>query len=357
MAPKQLYPFRQGTRKRRQFITTVTYTGTVAQQRPAPIPLPSTGMLSRLLLVAHGAIDQSDTSTLGVDGLAGLYNRITVTANLGSANIFDASGAGADVAARWEGGHVPVSATFDLTDTSASPYSYSLPINIAMNRKKQFSLGLINLQDPEIQVMLNLVFNPLTSVASLATSGGTSSITVDVWMEYFEIPDLRNFALPPLAIARTLEDQFPTSTVVGQNIYTVPRLGVMTNWADIVYANSIRATNAIASQLDLRFNKTDTVETRQGILQPLLDSSEYDDTPGVVPGVAPTPGLNLNVQPGVFNWYGWHATDVPDNGDFRDSIDTLELTTTEFIQTIAAGSTVVATDIIRAVRRTLQVLG
>lgn len=357
-ATKQLLPFRMGTRKRRQYLTSFTYDGTAAKQRPTPFPLPSTGYLSRLLLVAHGGIDSSGGGgSLGVDGLAGLYNQIVVSANLGSANLFQASGAGADIAARWHGASGPVSATFNPATTSASPFSYKLPIDIAMNRKKQFSLGLINLQDPEIQVQLAVTFNPLTSVTSLATSGGTSLITVDVYMEYFEVPDPTAFAQPIRAIARTLEDQFPQSTIVGNNIYQVPRLGVMTDYSSIIYANSARISNANMSEMDIRFNKTDYIETRSGLLQPLLDSTDFGGSPGVVPGAAPTPGLDNNIQPGVFTWAGWNATDVPDNGDFRDAIDTLELTTTEIIHIIASGTTVVSSDIIRAVRRTFQVLG
>lgn len=357
-AAKQLAPFRQGTRKRRQYLTTFVYTGAAAQQRPTPFTLPSTGMLSRLILVAHGAIDQSGGGgTLGVDGLAGLFNQIVVSANLGSANLFQASGAGADIAARWHGASAPVSGTFALATQSASPFYYALPIDIAMNRKKQFSLGLINLQDPEIQVQLAVTFNPLASVASLATSGGGSTISVDVYMEYFEVPDPRAFALPIRAIARTLEDQFPQSTQVGNNIYTVPRLGIMTDYSSIIYANSARISNANMQEMDVRFNKTDYIETRSGLLQPVLDSTDYGASPGVVPGTAPTPGLANNIQPGVFTWAGWNATDVVDNGDFRDAIDTLELTTTEIINVVAAGTTVVAGDIIRAVRRTFQVLG
>jgi hypothetical protein len=357
MAPKQLAPFRQGTRKRRQYLTTFTYTGTAAQQRPTPFPLPSTGMLSRLLLVAHGTLDESGATALGVDGLAGLYNQIVVTANLGSANLFQASGAGADIAARWHGASAPVSQVLDVTGGAGKAFYYALPIDIAMNRKKQFSLGLINLQDPEVQVQLAITFNPVTSIAALATSGGTTSIAVDVYMEYFEVPDPRTFALPIRAIARTLEDQFPTATVVGNNIYTVPRLGVMTDYSSIAYANSLRMTNAAMQEMDIRFNKTDYIETRSGFLQPLLDSTEFDAAPGVVPGAATAYGTNTNVQPGVFTFHGWNATDVPDNGDFRDAIDTLELTTTEIIHVVAAGTVVVASDIIRAVRRTLQVLG
>lgn len=360
MSAKQKAPFRQGTRKRRQYLTTYNYTGTTAGQRPTPFTLPQTGFLSRILLVAHGAIDQSGGGgSLGVDGLAALFNRITVTANLGSASLFDASGPGAEQAARWENPFAADGSPFSLTTTSASPYLYALPINIAMNRKKQFYYGLINLQDPQMQVQLSLVFNPLTSIASLATSGGGSSINVDVYMEYFEAPDPTQFEYPPLAIARTLEEQFPTAPIVGQNIYTVPRLGVMTNFALVAYANSARIAQANMQEIDIRLNKTDVIEQRSGLLQSLLDASDYGLVEGSVPGSAAMGRLLAYEaqQTGVFSWYGWNATDVPDNGDFRDALDTLEVTTMEILATYATGTTVVSTDTIRVVRRVLQVLG
>jgi len=354
---QQLRPFRQGTRLRRQYLTSFSYDGSAGQRQPTPYQLPKTGYAARLWLEAAGTIDQSGAGgSLGVDGLAGLFQSINLSANLGSASIFQASGAGADVAARWGGGSRPVSAPFSLATTSASPYSYTVPINIAMNMKRQFNMGLINLQDPEVQVLLALQFNPLTSVASLATSGGTSSITVKVWMEYFEVPNPAQYAQPPRLIARTLEELWPTATQVGDNIYQVPRLGVMTDFSAIAYANSARMTNAAMNQLDLRLNKTLYVETRNGLLQPALDADAFGPVPGVVPGAAVAYGGNTNVQPGVFGWYGWNATDVPDNGDFRDALNTEEVTTTEFILNVATGTTVVSTDQIRAVRRVLQAL-
>lgn len=360
MPAAQKAPFRQGTRKRRQYLTTYNYTGSAAGQRPTPFTLPQTGFLSRLLLVAHGGIDSSGAGgALGVDGLAGLFNRVTVTANLGSASLFDCSGPGMETAARWENPYAADGAPFAPATTAASPYLYAAPINIAMNRKKQFYYGLINLQDPQMQVQLSIVFNPLTSVTTLATAGGTSSINVDVYMEYFEAPDPTQFQYPPLAISRTLEEQFPTAPIVGQNIYTVPRLGVMTNFGLIAYANSARITAANMQEIDIRLNKTDTIEQRSGLLQALLDATDYGLVEGSVPGTAAMSRLTAYTQQqaGVFSWYGWNATDVPDNGDFRDALDTLEVTTMEILATYAAGTTVVATDTIRVVRRVLQVLG
>lgn len=361
MAERQMQPFRAGTRKRRQFLTTLTYTGATAQQRPAPITLPSVGMFSRLFLVAKGNIDLSGAGgTIAVDGAAGLFNRLTVTANLGSSNIFDTSGPGAHVAANWQNPYAARASILDATDTTMA-YAYYLPININANPRKNFALGLVNLQDPEIQVQFSVVFNPVTSVASLATAGGTTSITVDVYYEYWEIPDPRVFAMPPRALVRTLEEQYPTATVVGDNIYQVPRLGTMFMLAIIAYANSARMAATALSNFKIRFNKTDVIEERSGDLEVLLDQTDFGLVPGDVPGTATTTIAGskgpISVEPGVFTWNGWQAEDVPSSGDFRDAIDTLELTTTEFIATVAAGTTVVSTDVIRVVRRVVQILG
>lgn len=357
-ARPQLRPFRQGTRKRRVLVSSLTYTGSNASQRPAAITLPSTGYLSRIILDAYGTIDQIDgLGALGVDGLAGLYNQVVLQANLGSAAIVQASGAGLDMAARWHGASAPVAAPFALGTISASPFKYSLPIDVAMNRKRQFSLGLINLQDPQIQVQLAITFNPVTSIATHAAATAGTSITVDVWMEYFEVAQPSQFAQPIRAIARILEDQFPQSTQVGLNLYQIPRLGVMTDFSAIVYANSVRATPTIMNLLQLRLNKTDYIEARSGQLQAVLDSTEIGASPEVVPGAAVAFGGGLQQQPGVFTWHGWNATDVPDNGDWRDALDTLQATTSEVLITLPAGTTVVAGDIIRIVRRTFQTLG
>lgn len=356
-----LYPFRAGTRKRRQFLQSFTYNGTAAQQRPTPFIMPNVGMFGRLLLVAHGNIDSSGAGgALTVDGAAGLYNRITVSANLGSAAIFDASGPGADVAARWENPFAARASFVDPTDVTAD-YNYYLPVNIGANRKKNFALGLINLQDPEIQVNVAIVFNPLTSILTLATSGGTSLITVDMYYEYYEIPDPRVFALPPRSLVRTLEEQYPNATRVGDNIYQVPRLGTMFMLSIIAYANSLRLPITALDSLSIRFNKTDTIEERSGRLEVLLDQDDFGIMEGDIPGgqVTTIAGSKnpTTLQPGVFTWNGWEAEDIPSSGDFRDAIDTLELTTTEFIAKVATGTTVVSTDIIRAVRRTVQILG
>lgn len=358
--PKMLYPFRAGTRKRRQYLTSFTYDGSTTQQRPTPFMLPNVGMLSRLMFTCSGNIDNDGMGALGVDGAAALFNRITVNTNLGSALLHDASGPGSDIAARWENPFAARADDIDPTDTTAA-FFYAFCVNIGANRKKQFALGLINLQDPEIQVQLSLVFNPLTQIISTATSGGTSLITVNVWYEYYEIPDPLVFALPPRALVRTLEEQFPNSTRVGDNIYQVPRLGTMFMLSCIGYANGARLPVANVDALAIRFNKTDIIEERDGLLQVLLDQTDFGIMEGNVPGnitttIDGTKGATT-LQVGVFTWNGWEAEDVPSNGDFRDAIDTLELTTTEFILTVATGTTVVSTDIIRVVRRLVQVLG
>ena len=353
-----LKPFRQGTRARRVLVSSLTYTGSAAGQRPAAITLPSTGYLSRIILDAYGTIDQADNAgALGVDGYAGLYQQVVLQANLGSAAIVQASGAGLDMAARWHGSSRPVSNIFSLGTVAASPFKYSLPIEIAMNHKRQFSLGLINLQDPQIQVQLAITFNPVTSIASHAATTAGTSITVDIWMEYFEVAQPSQYAQPMLAIARILEDQYPQSTQVGQNLYQIPRLGVMTDATAIVYANSLRATPTIMNQFQLRLNKTDYIESRSGQLQAVLDALTLGPTPGVVPGATPLYGQANPQIPGTVTMHLWDATDVPDNGDWRDCLDTLEATTSELLLTIPAGTVVVASDIIRIVRRTFQTLG
>ena len=76
-----------------------------------------------------------------------------------------------------------------------------------------------------------------------------------------------------------------------------------------------------------------------------------------MPGATPLYGQANPQFPGTVTMHLWDATVVPDNGDWRDCLDTLEATTSELLLTIPAGTVVVASDIIRIVRRTFQTLG
>lgn len=356
-----LRPFRQGTRRHWQRVQTVVgSTSATVAQALQPILLPKTGMLAGLWLCVTGAFTSPAAGdTLAVDGLAAIFNRITVTANLGSANVVDASGKGVETASRFARAKGP-RGTVSALAAGANTFTYNLFVPISANSGSNFEIGLINLQDPQIQVFLNITQAALNSVFVPVNGAQTNSAittTFDVFIEYYEIPDPTRFALPPRSIVRTLED-LQGALVVGDNIYQMPRMGTLLDYAQICIFNSISATAAQVQSLKLRFNKTNVVEERSGQLSLAITNYLYPDVPVASTGtVAPTYSeAPAGFQPGVFDWSYWAAQGIPNSGDLRDAIDTEEIVTTEFINTVATGTTIVATDTIRHVRRIAQML-
>lgn len=365
---KALLPFRYGTRRRTQFIQSVTYTGTNATSRPPLIEIPKVGYLSSIWLEIIGNMDFTvAAAAMGKDGLAGLFENVQVVANLGSAQIVDVSGAGLAVAHRTL---QPMGPRATLVALGASParFAMNLRVPIAANFGRNFELGLINLQDPAIQVGLKLTFAPLTAIITTAL-GVATTITVNVHYSYFEVPDPRRFMQPPRAIVRTLEEPLQNLNVApGFNSYQIPRMGTMLNIAGISYVNGARAvlspTVADIQETRLRFNKTDVVEDRTAMLHALLDADAYGMLEGNVLGVSgPVAGIIKGaavppnvLEDGVYLYDFWNAEGQPSSGDLRDAIDTEALTTTELLWTFASTANIQPTDTVRFVRRIFQVL-
>lgn len=356
-----LRPFRQGTRRHWQRVQTIANPFVAAASaNVTPLLLPKVGMLSALWLMCSIAFTSPAAgAALGVDGLAGAYQQIAVTANLGSAAIVQGSGKGVETASRFLNPMGP-RATLSGLAAGAQTAFHAMRVPIGANNGRNFELGLINLQDPQIQVYINLQLQALNvifpPVNGAQTNVATSS-SIDIFYEYFEIGDPNVFALPPRAIVRTLED-LQTGLIVGDNIYQMPRLGTLLNYAQVQVFNSIASTPAQVTSLKMRFNKTNVIEERSSQLSQAINSYDYGMLPVAETGTAaPTYSENpAGLQPGVFAWDFWHAEGLNSSGDLRDAVDTEEITTLEFIATIAAGTTLVATDSIRHVRRVVQVL-
>lgn len=366
MAQQQLAPFRFGTRRRRALLNTFTYDGTAAQQRPAPFKIPNVGFLSRLLLVVRGKIAYTGgVGAFSNYGYADLFNRIQVNANIGSASIVDVSGRGA---AAISSAINPNSAKGDppnlaAADTGTVKYQFIIPI--AANDNRNFEMGALGMQDPQIQVTLSIVWNPVTSVIATATTGGTTLLTLEVWEEYWEIPDPRVFALPPRILVRSLEET-QAGLVAGNNTYQMPRLGTLLWYAGIVGVQGV--TPLADTQLTdflIKFNKTDTIEEYDGNAFSLLDNTISDSfNPGDWPGIYTATAAKVpqglagprTMFPGMYVADLWHAENDRQAGDLRDAIDTELLTTTEFIFQLGGGYVPNAADTIQHIRRVVQVL-
>lgn len=345
-AAQRLAPFRSGTRQRRAKVGTIAYATAAAL---TPLELPRVGMLSRIIIQFRGTVTLSGAGALSDLGPWNLLARIKVNANIGSASIVDVSGYGGymitplaeEIGFRSDlagvGGGTTPNADIHASPVAMGANTWVLTwiIPIGANAGKQFDLGLINLQAPETRVTVELTTGALLDPATLVTA---TTGNFHVYYEYYEIPDPRAFAMPPLALVRWLEEQQPVNQT-GDNIYTVPRQGVLLQLAHRVTLNGARSDSV--DSIAIRFNKTDSpyVMERQWekVLQRLFQG--------------------VNPLTGVFYWDFWHAESDISQGDTRDAIDAEELSTLESVITVTSGATLGSNNnFLASVRRIVQLL-
>lgn len=345
MAARQLLPFRSGTRQRHFKVGFIPY---AANTTGTPLTLPQVGMLSRIVCQQRGVITYSAPGTLADQGPWNMLSRLQLLTNIGAANVFDTSGFGAftlmrTLAPGWSPDLAGIGTTFTPNaDIHVFPLSgaaqafvltYEVPVSV--NDGGNFETGLINLQAPETRVQLVAQFGALTDPATLVTANVSN---LHVYYEYYEIGDLNTFALPPLALVRWLEEN-QSITAVGDNVYTVPRMGAVANIIHVVTCNAVR-TDGI-DQFQVKFNKTDAVYQDERQWRRVEERRLYQTLPNV----------------GVYYWDFFHAYSGVNRGDTRDTIDSEALTTLESIVTISSGTALGANNNnLKTIRRIFQVL-
>lgn len=346
MATNQLQPLRSGTRQRTAKVGQIAY---AANSALTPLELPRVGLLNRLMIQFRGTVTLSAAGALTDQGPWNILQRLRVNANIGAASIVDLSGFGAfmiqplveelgfrpDLAGA--GGGTTPNADIHAAPVAmgANTWVVTWVIPIAANDGMQFASGLVNLQSPETRVTVELLTGNLTDPASNVT-GITGNFNVYYW--YYELPDPRQFALPPLMLVRWIEDQ-QAILGTGDTLYAVPRQGILLQLAHAVTINGTRSD--LVDSLTVKFNKTDSpyVEERQWAR--VLERMRY--------------GLNPNT--GVFYHDFWHAGSDVSAGDTRDAIDTEELSTLESIVTVNSGAGLGANNnFLKSCRRILQFL-
>lgn len=341
---QQKLPFRFGTVRRR--LTIGTYTLTPGQAIPT-ITLPQVGMLSRLVVRVQGSYTKANATGLNLlDGYDAILSRSTVKLNNGSAQISDLSGLGISILNKNQSPSLPIKRGL-VTTAGAQTFTYAYVIPIAANTREQFTMGLINLQAPELRCTLDLVANPIASVFATAADVTNFLATATVSYEYFEIPNINQYQLPPMTLVRSIEEAPQAIAATGLQTYQIPRLGTMIDYHAVlvlqgVYANVL--TNL--TEFAWRYNKSDT---QYDML--IGDDEVYEaDLYGNVGGSSTT-----FMDPHAINFNLWSAGNRPlDGGDFRDAIDTEENTTTESLITVASGATITGASNIYHVRRVVQ---
>jgi hypothetical protein len=341
----QLMPFRKETRQNRQKVAAIAY---AAASALTPQEMPRVGMLSRIYVQFRGTVTLSGAGALSDLGPWNLISRIQVNANIGAAAILDLTGYGAYLeSCVLDRAFRPDVAGAGLTTADADIYSAPVAsgantwvltwvLPIGANQGSNFEAGLINLQAPEVRVTVNITTGQLTDPAALCTA---ITGNFQVYYEYYEIPDPRRAALPPLMVVRTLEEKQAISTV-GDNLYVCPRQGNLLHLIDWVQLNSVRNSASIDS-LAVRFNKTTTVYNMERQLMRLVNRLH----------------TSTDLPTGVFLWDMWHAGESMSTGDGRDTIDTEDLSTLEFITTVNSGATLggAGTNNLNSIRRITQV--
>lgn len=367
---QQKIPFRYGTVRRR--INIGSFTLTPGSQLPAVL-IPQVGMLSRVLFDVEGSytVATAPLVVANLDGFDAIFARAQITLNNGSANICDLSGVGVNAINQNLNTALPIkrgtpAATGNVNGTQmplalgASTFTYKgiLPVNA--NQRRQFEMGLINLQAPELRATVLLSFNPLSSLFTVAANCTLFAATVNLSYEYFEIPDLRVYDLPPLTLVRSIEEAPIAIAATGQQIYQIPRLGTMIEYHSVIQLNQLYGSaNAAITEFDIRYNKTDQqYQVLQGDWE-TYEAELYGVGINVLQAPTPTaatPTSRWQQQTSAITFNLWAAGDATINGgDFRDAIDTEENTTTESIITIKAGTALNAgKDNLFHVRRVVQ---
>lgn len=342
---QNLAPFRSGTRQRQAKVGVIPW---VTGSPGTPLELPRVGMLSRIICQLRGSITYSAPGALADLGPWNLLNRIRVNTNIGAASLVDLSGYGAYVAQRlyrmgWSPDMAGIGAgTTPNADVHVFPLSgaaqafvLTWEFMIGANEGPNFEVGLINLQAPETRVTVEPVFGQLTDGSTLVTA---ITANLHVYYEYYEIGDPSKYALPPLALVRTLEEQQAIGQT-GDNIYTVPRQGTVLQLAHVVRLNALRSDSV--DSIATKFNKTDTIYNQERQWARLDERRLY--------------GLNPNT--GVYYRDLFHAFSHVNMGDTRDAIDSEALTTMESIVSVTSGATLGSNNnFLQSIRRILQIL-
>ena len=337
-----LAPFRFNTRQRFARVGAQAFAaGAKVSQE-----LPRVGLLSEVLVSVRGVVTLSGAGAIANLGPWNLINRLQLNINIGSATIFDTTGWGNFVLSHVQRqafkhdapgiGNTTPDADFYAAPVAMGANTWALHyhIPVSANDGRNFSMGLLNLQAPEVRATVDILWGALLDPATLITANATSA---NIYYMYYEGPDPRVIELPPLVTHRILEERLSYATT-GDIFYTVPRQGTLLQLLKTVRANALRI-NTIDGQY-LRFNKTDVPYNMERWAAKYYWKKRYASDP-------PT---------GAFAWDLWNTEGDVSQGDMRDAVDTEGLSTLEDATTITSGTALGTDATIDEIRRFVQVL-
>jgi hypothetical protein len=345
-ATQSKFPFRGNARQRIQRVGQYTF----ASNGRLSIELPRVGYLAGIFIQLSGTLVRTAGDTgLFSDQYANILRRIQLNLNIGASQIFDVSGHGVsllnqistfnyamDLGGQASGPKAPLATSADPSvwdglDSVPNPsfpvgdmlgFSYFIPV--AMNDGLNFNVGLINLQAPEIRATLDLQFG---SEADLFEQGATITgttigpSTLIVHYLYYEVPNPDLVAIPPYIVHRVVQER-QAIAAVGDQVYTVPRMGQIQRIIHSVQLNGTTNGGAVGD-LVIRVNKTDEIYRMAEFTNRFLARMRY--------------GHKLPFGAFVHDW--WRAADLNAAGDFRDVIDSEQISTLESIVNILPTAT------------------
>jgi hypothetical protein len=284
------------------------------------------------ILLAWKAVVSGTNVTVKPQGPWDIIRRLRVNLNLGSASIVDVSGYGLYLMNLLSDVPLNTNAFFG----SMGQWVYYVPISA--NLGENFSTGLILLQDPQIRATIEIQWNSLSAVYNGSDLSVPQDAGLEVFYVYWEVPNLEKVSQPPLVLHRIVEDSVAFSKN-GDNVYLVPRQGILLQMLHIIYANGAFAAWEKAS---LRLNRVDTVQEFTPAVAGALQVIHTGFSTSRLPyWVVPYDFFSASYRAGM--------------SDLRDAIDTEAVTTIESVISIPSyvslGS---GNNYINTIRRILQ---
>ncbi len=338
---RQKFPFRGNSRQRIQKVGSFTFTtgGRLS------VEFPRVGYLAGILVQFDGGLIRTagDTGNFN-DQFFNLIRRFTLNLNIGASVIYDVSGHGTNLLNQAmsfnyapdlggnQGAALP--APLDLTAEpftfsgvatvpnpsfpGADPLSMAWWIPVAMNDGLNFNVGLINLQAPEIRCTLDIQMGDMTDLFApgsvlTGTHLGASGNALRICYLYYEVPNPDLVDIPPYIVHRVIQER-QAIAALGDQVYTVPRMGQLQRLIHSVQLNGETSTGDV-TDLVIRVNKTDEIYRMDQGTNRFLSRMRYGH----------------KVPRGAFYHDWWRAADLNASGDFRDVIDSEQISTLESI--------------------------
>jgi hypothetical protein len=314
---KTLLPFRDATRQKISRIDRQTLNSPNIEGAQVTMRLPKVGYLSRIWLYLEITSTQAANPQPSDYSIADLISKVRVSLNAGRQVIVDASGAELltlqnlrRVSTDYRNG---LAANFPANTSGFSFLILEIPISFSTGQN--FHLGLINLQAPELECVLEVQFS--SSFATFLQNITINQVTVDAQYEHYEAPDPRIAMQPPVALVKTLSES--RTNLSGQVEYTLPRGGILLQYLELSRNTSFPFGASQSNYSRIVLNKTQTL---YDVRFPLTNWFSDLET-----------GKQWNflaIQPSVI-WYDLvRSYGYVGDGDLRDALDTEEITTIDF---------------------------